>query len=78
MLEMKVYTELEILKFMEKMKNSIVADNILLQLEDPRKNPQEFQSFIDALDKSHSLGIKQGNIQGRLDLLNDMIKHFDI
>jgi hypothetical protein len=78
MLEMKVYTELDILKFMEKMKNSIVADNILLQLEDPRKNPQECQSFNDALDKAYSLGNKKGNMQGRLDLLNDMIKHFDI
>jgi hypothetical protein len=78
MLEMKVYSQLEILKFIEKMKNSIVADNILLQLEDPRKNPQECSSFNDALDKVYSLGNKQGNMQGRLDLLNDMIKHFDI
>jgi hypothetical protein len=76
MQEMKVYTELEILKFIEKMKNSIVADNILLQLEDPRKNPQECKSFNDALDKAFSLGNKQGNMQGRLDLLNTMIEHF--
>lgn len=74
---MKVYTELDILKFIEKMKNTIVADNILFQLEDPRKYPEQCNSFNDALEKVYLLGNKQGSMQGRLDLLNTMIEHFN-
>ena len=75
-MEENMFTELDILKFIDKVRNQIQADNILHQLDDPRRNPDDCSTFTDALNKVHSMGLVQGSMQGRLDLLNDMFDYF--
>lgn len=72
----KNFTELDILKFIEKMRNQLQADNILHQLNDPKNGHDDCQTFNDALNKVYKLGFSQGSMQGRLDLLNSMFEHF--
>ena len=72
----KTFTELDILKFIDKMRNLLQADNILHQLNDPQKNVDECKNFNDALNKVYKIGFSQGNMEGRLDLLNTMFDHF--
>lgn len=72
----KNITELDILKFIDKMRKQVQADSILHQLNDPQKNPDECENFNDALNKVYTIGFSQGSMQGRLDLLNTMFDHF--
>ena len=72
----KTFTELDILRFIEKMRNILQADNILHQLNDPKKDINQCDNFKDALSKAYNIGYTQGSMHGRLDLLNTMFEHF--
>lgn len=71
------FSESEILNFLEKKKNEIVGDEMILRATQ-RPEDCEVNSFSDMLSAIHQIGLKQGNLEGRLDLINDIFKFFEI
>jgi hypothetical protein len=71
-----IFSPEEILEYLRAKSRQIEADNLLLCLEKP--DPEIYIDNIEAIGRIHKIGQLQGNIQGRLDLMNDLVDFFQI
>ncbi len=75
------FTPLEIVQFMQKKKDEIMGEEILYRAThrpqvDPY-NPQEV-SFSDGLNAVHQIGVAQGKIEGKVEIMNELIRFFEL
>ena len=71
------FSETEIIIFLEKKKNEIVADEMIMKAIS-RPNTDGDITFSEMLSAIHSIGLKQGNLEGRLDLMNELFSFFEL
>lgn len=73
-----IFTHEEIVDFFQKKKDTIVGDEILSRIL------PDFSEFPDGLDLMEMMnfvykqGLKQGNIEGRIELMNELIEFFEL
>lgn len=67
----------EIAQFLLRKKNELVADDIILSTMGKIEDGQD-RSFSEMLKHIHSIGLKQGNMEGRLEMIDDLIKFFEL
>jgi hypothetical protein len=73
-----IFTHEEISEFFQKKKDAIVGDEILSRI------PPEFKDFPDGLNLLEVInfvymqGTKQGEITGRINLMNELIEFFEL
>ena len=70
------FSETEILIFLQKKKNEIVADEMIMKaISRPENRDITFSEMLTAI---HEIGMKQGNLEGRLELMNELFSFFEL
>lgn len=71
------FSEIEIAQFLNQKKQQMQGDNILLEAFS-KPDPDNMRSMYDAFNQVYQMGFKQGELQGRIDMMNDFIKLFEL
>lgn len=71
-----IFSPEEILEYLRAKSRQIEADNLLLCLEKP--DPETEMTHMEAIERVHKIGQLQGNIEGRVDLMNELVDFFEI
>ena len=71
------FSEIEIAQFLNQKKHEIQGDNLLLEaLSKPDRD--NMRNMYDAFNQVYQMGYKQGELQGRIDMMNALIKLFEL
>jgi hypothetical protein len=73
-----IFTQEEICDFFQKKKDIIVGDEILSRIPPEMKEYPEGFNVLEAINFVYKQGLKQGEIQGRIDLMNELIVFFEL
>ncbi len=72
-----IFEDTEIIAFLSKMKDEVVADNILNNtFLKPDNN--DIHSFNSMLQHIYKMGLAQGEIEGRIKMVDEFISFFEL
>jgi hypothetical protein len=73
-----IFTHEEICEFFQKKKDIIVGDEILSRIPPEFKDFPDGLSLLEVINFVYMQGTKQGEIQGRITLMNELIEFFEL
>jgi hypothetical protein len=72
------FTEQEIIDFFQKKKDEIVGEEILSRVPpDYNDFPKGFD-LVEVINFVYKQGLKQGKIEGNVEVMNELIKFFEL
>lgn len=72
------FTRDEIYEFFINQKNQVVADDLLIKaMNRPEDDPNDPFDFVKSLNWMYNMGLQQGELQGRVDAMNEVMKFFE-
>jgi hypothetical protein len=72
------FTRDEIYEFFINQKNQVVADDLLIKaMNRPEDDPNNPFDFVKSLNWMYNMGLQQGELQGRVDAMNEVMKFFE-
>jgi hypothetical protein len=72
-----IFEHTEIINFLSKNKDEVVADEIIYKTT-MKPEFSEILSFNDMLHHIYKMGLAQGNLEGRMDMIDKMLTFFEI
>ncbi|MFY8160842.1 MAG: hypothetical protein ACOVNU_05890 [Candidatus Kapaibacteriota bacterium] len=71
-----IYSPEELALFLEKLKREIEADYVIMEATKPPS--ESIMNFQDALNAVHLIGLKQGSLEGRMNVVNKLMDFFEL
>ena len=72
------FTRDEIYEFFINQKNQVVADDLLIKaMNRPEDDPKDPFDFVKSLNWMYNMGLQQGELQGRVDAMNEVMEFFE-
>ena len=71
-----VYKPEELAEFLKKLKREIEADYLIMEATKPEN--ESLMTFQDTLNAVHQIGLKQGSLDGRMNVINEFMNFFEI
>ena len=71
-----IYSPEELAEFLKKLKREIEADYMIMEATKP---PHEsLMTFQDTLNAVHEIGLKQGSLEGRMNVIDKLMDFFEL
>jgi hypothetical protein len=71
-----IYSPEDIASFLEKLKREIQADYLIMEATKPEN--ESLMTFEETLNAVHEIGLKQGSLDGRMNVINQFMIFFEI
>jgi hypothetical protein len=71
-----IYSPEDIASFLEKLKREIEADYLIMEATKPEN--ESLMTFDETLNAVHQIGLKQGSLDGRMNVINQFMIFFEI
>jgi hypothetical protein len=71
-----IYSPEELAIFLQKLKREIEADYMIMEATKPQD--ESLMTFQDTLNAVHQIGLKQGSLDGRMNVINQLMNFFEI
>lgn len=74
-----IFTREEVIDFFRKQRDIVVADDLLIKaMNRPEAESDASFDFRESLNWMYKVGLQQGELQGRIDAMNEAIKFFEL
>jgi hypothetical protein len=72
------FTEQEIIDFFQKKKDEIVGEEILSRVPPDYNDFPKGLDLVEVINFVYKQGLKQGKIEGNVEVMNELIKFFEL
>lgn len=72
------FTEQEIIDFFQKKKDEIVGEEILSRVPPDYNDFPQGLDLVEVINFVYKQGLKQGKIEGNVEVMNELIKFFEL
>ena len=71
-----IHSPEELAEFLKKLKREIEADYMIMEATKPEN--ESLMTFQDTLNAVHQIGLKQGSLDGRMNIINQFMNFFEL
>ena len=71
-----IYSPEEVAEFLKKLKREIEADYMIMEATKPEN--ESLMTFQETINAVHQIGLKQGSLDGRMNVINEFMIFFEL